>query len=117
MSSTLKLPQNVVPVTGFSLGYPAEDPAPRDRLPLDGLVHYETYQDYDDARVKQVYADRERAGWERYMAIPRLRAMVEEAGVENLAQVYTAVKYTRESHQEYARRVLQYLHEQDFMHN
>jgi len=44
----LKLPHNVVPVVGFSLGYPDEDPALRDRLPLDGLVHYETYEDYTE---------------------------------------------------------------------
>ena len=113
----LKLPKNVVPVVGFSLGYPDEDPAPRDRLPFDGLVHYETYQDYDDERIKQVYEEREVKGWDRYMAFPPLRKLVEESGVENLAQVYTAVKYTRESHQEHAQTVLKYLEDQDFMEN
>jgi nitroreductase len=111
----LGLPENVVPVVGFSLGYPDEDPAPRDRLPLDGLVHDETYQPYSDERIAEVYRERDVKGWERYMDFPRLRQMVEESGVKNLAQFYTVVKYTRESHQRFSKTVLDYLAAQDFM--
>ncbi|MCB9419440.1 MAG: nitroreductase family protein [Ardenticatenaceae bacterium] len=113
----LQLPPNVVPVVGFSLGYPDEDPAPRDRLPLSGLVHDETYHDYSDDEIRQIYHDREVAGWARYMSFPHLRQLIEESGVENLAQVYTAVKYTRQSHQEFSRTVLNYLKSQGFMNN
>ena len=113
----LKLPANVVPVVGYSLGWPDEDPAPRDRLPLDGLVHHETYHDYDDQRIAEIYDQREFKGWQRYMTFPELRRKVEESGVENLAQLYTTVKYTRDSHQEYSRRVLDYLAAQDFFNN
>ncbi len=113
----LKLPPHVVPVVGFSLGYPDEDPALRDRLPLDGLVHDETYQDYTGEDIQRIYHDREVAGWARYMSFPRLRRMIEESGVENLAQVYTAVKYTRDSHQEFSQTVLNYLKSQGFMNN
>jgi nitroreductase len=111
----LQLPPNVVPVVGYSLGYPAEDPAPRDRLPLDGLVHHETYQDYSDERIAEIYEQRNIKGWERYMSFPRLRKMIEESDVENLAQIYTKLKYTRESHQRYSQTVLDYLIAQDFM--
>jgi hypothetical protein len=112
----LKLPANVVPVVGFSLGYPDEDPALRDRLPLDGLVHRETYQDYDDERIRAIYSQRDVKGWERYMSYPRLRARIEASGVENLAQIYTRLKYTRESHQAFSKTVLDYLAAQDFLH-
>jgi len=101
-------------VVGFSLGWPAEDPAPRDRLPLDGLVHFETYHDYSDADIAAIYAERERKGWQRYMGFPELRALIEEAGVTNLAQVYTTVKYTRESHLAFSATVRDYLRQQDF---
>ncbi len=111
----LALPPGVFPVVGFSLGWPDEDPTPRDRLPLDGLIHYETYQDYSDERIREIYHDRELRGWERYMSFPRLRAMIEGSGVQNLAQVYTVVKYTRESHQEFSATVLGYLREQGFL--
>jgi len=110
----LRLPANVVPVVGFSLGYPDEDPAPRDRLPLDGLVHDDVYHDYSDDRIREIYHERNVKGWERYMSFPDLRRRVDEAGVENLAQIYTIVKYTRESHQRFSKRVLDYLAEQDF---
>jgi nitroreductase len=111
----LNLPDNVVPVVGFSLGYPDEDPSLRDRLPLDGLVHYETYHDYDDDRIRDIYRERELKGWDRYMSFPRLRAKIEASGVENLAQIYTILKYSRESHQQYSQRVLDYLAKQSFM--
>ena len=113
----LKLPPNVVPVVGFSLGYPDENPAPRDRLPMSGLVHQETYQDYSDDAIREIYHDRETKGWQRYMSYPELRARIEESGVENLAQIYTVLKYTKESHREFAQTVLNYLKDQDFMNN
>jgi nitroreductase len=113
----LKLPPNVVPVVGFSLGYPDEDPTPRDRLPMSGLVHQETYQDYSEDAIREIYHDRETKGWQRYMAYPELRARIEGSGVENLAQIYTVLKYTKESHREFAQTVLNYLQDQDFMNN
>ena len=111
----LDLPVNVVPVVGFTLGYPDEDPAPRDRLPLEGLVHHETYHDYSDEQISEIYQEREHRGWERYMGYPRLRKLIIESGVENLAQVYTEVKYPRRSYQEISRNVLNYLKSQGFM--
>lgn len=113
----LELPEHVVPVVGYSLGWPDEAPAPRDRLPLSGLVHQETYQDYSDAQIQDIYAEREQKGWERYMAMPELKKMVEEAGVENLAQLYTQVKYSKASHQEFSRKLTNYLKKQGFMNN
>ncbi|MEN8242614.1 MAG: nitroreductase family protein [Chloroflexota bacterium] len=117
VGNILQLPRHVIPVVGFTLGYPDEDPALRDRLPLDAVVHQETYQEYSEERIRAVYHDRETAGWERYMKNKWLREMVEEHGVENLAQIYSMVKYTRESHQEHSRRVLAYLEAQEFMNN
>lgn len=111
----LELPINVVPVVGFTLGYPNEDPALRDRLPLEGLVHVETYQDYTAEQINEIYHDREIKGWDRYMSYPRVRQMIIDAGVDNLAKVYTTVKYTRETHQELSQKIQNYLHEQDFM--
>jgi nitroreductase len=110
----LELPPHVVPVAGMVMGTPAEDPPLRDRLPLDGLVHFETYDDPDDERVREIYRERETAGWARYMANPELRRRVEAAGVRNLAQIYTTVKYTRASHEAFARNVWGYLEAQGF---
>jgi nitroreductase len=113
----LGLPKNVVPITGFSLGYPDEQPHLRDRLPLSSLVHWETYKDYTDQEIQDIYEEREIKGWQRYMKSKWLREQVEEKGVENLAQLYTEVKYTRTSHQEFSRKLLTYLENQEFMIN
>lgn len=110
----LEVPPNVVPVTGLVLGLPAETPPLRDRLPFDALVHRETYHDPDDEALAAHYREREKAGWERYMASPELRRKVEEAGVQNLAQLYTTVKYTRALHQRVSRELVDYLEEQAF---
>lgn len=113
----LELPPSVVPVVGFSLGYPDPDhfPPVRDRLPLEGLVHYDTYRPYSEKRIREIYEQRETKGWERYMSYPRLRALIEASGVENLAQIYTVVKYTQESHDQYSETILKYLAEQEFL--
>lgn len=113
----LNLPENVVPVVGYSLGYPAENPALRDRLPRHGLVHYEQYHDYSDEEILDIYKEKDERGWKRYMDVPRLREMTERLELKNLAQVYTIAKYTKESHHAFSQTVLNYLEKQNFMNN
>lgn len=84
---------------------------------MKGLVHQETYHDYSDDDIREIYHERETKGWARYMSYPELRARIEGSGVKNLAQIYTQLKYTKESHQEFAQTVLNYLEAQDFMNN
>jgi hypothetical protein len=105
----------VVPVVGFSLGYPDEDPPLRDRLPLEALVHRETYRDDAPEEIQAHYNEKEVKGIARYLDSPELRSFIEMSGAENLAQIYTKVKYTRESHLQYSETVLNYLKAQGFM--
>jgi nitroreductase len=111
----LECPPGVVPVTGMSIGWPDEDPGLRDRLPVSGLVHYDRYHDHDDAEIAEIYRERNTAGWDRYMSSPRLRAAISESGVVNLAQVYTAIKYTPENHERFSASLLAYLRRQGFL--
>lgn len=39
----LGLPKLVYPVFGMSIGYPAQDPGQRPRLPLEAILHHESY--------------------------------------------------------------------------
>jgi nitroreductase len=114
VAKILKLPANVFPVVGFTLGFPAETPECRDRLPLRGLVHRETYQEISDEDVLALYEQRETNGMRRYLANSELRERAHAVGAKNLAQVYTMVKYTRESHLHYSETVMQTLREQNF---
>ena len=111
----LECPPGVVPVVGFSLGYSDENPAVRDRLPLDGLVHKEVYHDHSNEEITCIYKQRETDGWARYQSFPSLKKMIDESDVENLAQIYTKLKYTQESHIDFSQRVLRYLETQNFM--
>ena len=90
----LELPPACLPVTSLVVGYPAETPPQRDRLPLQAFLHDERYQRPTAAQLDAIYADREHKGWERYMSMPRLKALAEEHGITSLAQFYTSkVKY------------------------
>jgi nitroreductase len=117
ISEILDLPANVIPVTGFSLGYPDENPALRDRLPISGLVHNDRYQVPNDDRIQEIYREREIKGWERYQKSQWLRDQIAEKGIQNLAQLYSEVKYTQQSSQGYSNKLLALLKKQDFMNN
>jgi nitroreductase len=90
----LELPDTCVPVTTIVVGYPAEDPAKRDRLPAPTFLHDEKYHKPSPTEIDEIFATREKRGWDRYMSIPELKALIEEHGITSLAHFYTSkVKY------------------------
>jgi nitroreductase len=109
------LPEDTFPATTLVVGWPAEDPAPRARLPIDGIVHEETYSVPDDDRVRGIYRDRETEGWNRYMSFPDLAARIRGSGVRNLAEVYTKLKYTKENNEGLSADLLAWLRRQGFL--
>jgi nitroreductase len=86
----LELPDTCLPVTTIVVGHPAEAPAQRDRLSLAALLHDETYRRPGAADIDAIYAQREVRGWQRYMAVPELKAAIEARGITSLAQFYTS---------------------------
>ncbi len=93
----LGLPETCIPITTIVVGHPAENPTKRDRLPPEGMIHYETYRMPDQAEIEATYAQREIKGWERYMAFPELRERIEAMGIKSLAEFYTSkAKYDPE---------------------
>lgn len=115
VGEVLELPTGVVAITSIVMGWPDEDPSLRDRLPLAGLIHRERYHDHSDEEIAEIYKNRNEAGWNRYMSRPRLREMVESSDVENLAQLYTTLKYTPDAHEEQSASLLTYLRRQGFL--
>ena len=55
----LKLPELVFPVATITLGWPDEDPAQSDRLPIKSILHKETYHDYTPDSIDECYAYKE----------------------------------------------------------
>jgi len=91
----LELPGNCLPVTSMVVGWPAEAPAQRDRLPPAAWLHDEVYQRPTPADIDARFGERERRGWARYRAMGDdvIRRM-EEHGIQSLAQFYTSrIKY------------------------
>lgn len=109
----LGLPQGVFPVTSIVLGHPAEDPALRDRLPLELLVHQERYHILSDAEIKAQHAAREKNAWARYNADEELREALAAAGITKVTDFYTSeYKYSKELHQRVSEMLVETLQKQ-----
>ncbi|BBS27900.1 NAD(P)H nitroreductase [Escherichia coli] len=53
MTKLLKLPQHVLPLFGLCLGWPADNPDLKPRLPASILVHENSYQPLDKGALAQ----------------------------------------------------------------
>ncbi len=112
----LELPDTCLPVTTIVVGYPDEDPAKRDRLPLSAFLHEETYRRPTDADLEAIYREREVRGWERYMAHPDIKAAIEARGITSLAEYYTSeVKYDPDTFREDSERLRALLEARHFL--
>ena len=56
---TLKLPKLVMPVATLTIGWPDEQPAQSDRLPLRSIIHNEHFEDYTPEKIDDFYAEKE----------------------------------------------------------
>jgi nitroreductase len=105
----LDLPPGVVPVTTVTLGYPAEHPGLTDRLPLEAVVHSEKYRDYTDRDINRFYREKE--------LINSYQNFVKENKKENLAQVFTDVRYKKSDNVLFSKSLLNVLKKQGFMNH
>lgn len=103
----LELPQGVVPVIALSMGYPAAQPALSERLPIEGILHHETYHHYTPADIDRIHAPREE--------FPFNQEMVRQNGTRNLAEIFTSIRYPRKANVEISRSLLALLEQQGFM--
>jgi len=112
----LELPETCIPVTTLVVGWPDEDPAKRDRLPKASYIHRETYRQPDDARLLELYADREVKGWNRYRTMrPEIIPELEALGITTLAQFYTSdLKYAPARCETTSRKLYRLLRDKGF---
>jgi nitroreductase len=103
----LHLPKGVVPVTTVTLGWPDEEPALTDRLPLEAVVHKETYRDFTAEDIARLYAVKEQ--------LPENKNFVLENGKLSLAQVFTDVRYKKSDNVQFSNMLLEVLKQQGFM--
>ena len=105
----LHLPKGVVPVTTVTIGYPDEFPELTDRLPLEAVVHSETYRDYSDSDIDKHYQEKE--------LITIYQEFVKESNKESLAHVYTEVRYKKDDNILFSNNLLNVLKKQGFMNH
>jgi len=103
------LPPGVVPITSIVLGYPAENPEQADRLPHNGIVHYETYRDYTSMEIDSIYREKEN--------LPQTEKLILENGLENLAQIFVHKRYTKKDNLHFSRVFLDAIADQGFMNH
>jgi len=103
----MDLPKGVVPVTTISLGYPDETPEQVDRLPLDAVVHYETYKDYTAEDINRIYSEKEN--------LTVNKEFIAENNKESLAQVFTDVRYKKADNEHFSQVLMDVLKSQGFM--
>lgn len=104
---TLQLPQLVMPVATLTVGWPAEEPALSDRLPLESFVHNETYQDYSPQMIDTYYKYKEELEENRHFC--------EINQKETLAQIFTDIRYTKKDNETMSAVLLKTLKHQGFL--
>ena len=104
----LSLPYLVVPVVSVTVGYPEMPlPAQPDRLPLEAIVHNETYHDFTPESIDRIYKVREE--------LEVNKQYVAENHKETLAQVFTDVRYTKANNEHFSEVFLNVLRKQGYL--
>ena len=103
----LQLPRLVMPIATITLGWPDEDPALVDRLPIDSIIHNETYEDYTPERIDAFYTPKEQ--------LEENKHFVEINNKETLAQVFTDLRYTKEANEALSKVLINSLKNQGFI--
>ena len=104
---TLQLPKLVMPIATLTVGWPDEEPALSDRLPMESFVHNETYKDYTPADIDTYYNNKE--------SLEENRHFVEINNKETLAQVFTDIRYTKKDNEAMSEGLLETLKQQGFL--
>lgn len=103
----LQLPALVMPVATLTVGWPAENPPLTDRLPLEAIVHKETYKDYTADDIDRYYALKENLEENKHFC--------EINKKETLAQIFTDIRYTKKDCEDMSEGLLEALKRQKFI--
>lgn len=103
----LQLPRLVFPVATITVGWPDEEPAQTDRLPLSGILHSEHYHDYSASDIDSIYAAKE--------ALEENKEFVRINQKQTLAQIFTDIRYTKRDNLAMTEGMLKALRRQGFI--
>jgi FMN reductase [NAD(P)H] len=103
----LQLPKLVMPVATLTVGWPDEEPALSDRLPVESFVHSETYKDYTPKDIDTYYYNKEN--------LEENKHFVEINNKETLAQIFTDIRYTKKDNEAMSAGLMETLKRQGFL--
>ena len=95
------------PVATLTLGWPDENPPLSDRLPVEAIIHNETYRDYTPELIDNFYTAKEN--------LPENREFVRINNKETLAQIFTDIRYTKKDNEAMSETMLSALKQQGFL--
>lgn len=104
LSEIFNLPDRVFPVVGMVMGWPAEQPAPRPRIPTQFVFSADSYHDLSEAEVAEAMSVMD-AGLIREGYYARLNAMIPRpAGEEGEEIGFDRYGWSEHMSRKYARR-------------
>jgi len=103
----LELPHLVVPVATLTIGWPDEVPEQPDRLPIESILHEETYTDYTAESIDLYYKVKE--------SLKENKHFVEINHTETLAQIFTDIRYKKSDNEVMSKNLLDALRQQEFI--
>lgn len=103
----LHLPHGVIPITTISVGYPDECPPLTDRLPLEAVVHYDTYKDYSPEEIDRLWAERENSDETKHLLAVN--------DLPNLARIFTERRYKGADNLHFSKVYMDLLKKQGFL--
>ncbi len=103
LHEALGTPEYVFPAGMVLVGYPAEAPKLRPRLPLEAVVHWNGYHVPTDDEIRALYQAKDHE-WDEMS--PSRRARLEARGIHNVAQNRTLGHYTARFVRQESARVL-----------
>lgn len=106
IASVLELPDRVVPVISVTVGYPLIEGVASDRLPVESFVHFEKYNDAGDDEIRDAYKVFDEG--------PDASKFICENQKQTLAQVFTDVRYPRESSEYFSKKYYEFVTSRGF---
>lgn len=107
ISELLKLPDLVIPVASLGLGWKNENPEISERLNLEAILHSEYYHNGSDEEIKEWF--------DKKFENPANKKFIIENNKNNLAQVFTDIRYPRKINEDLSILYLDLLKKKNFM--
>ena len=78
-------------------------------MPLEAVIHNETYKDYSVEEIEKLYSEKE--------SLEETKELIRINETENLAQIFTDKRYVKKDNLTFSKLYLEVLKQQGFMNH